>query len=154
MRVLIFSTTFVWNIFHSKKNWGRYDKNVYSYLYRVIHKSLRHFRPLRYSSRDGHVERGACQQRERHSKFLPYLTGARYVHPWWRGRCQSFNQVPATHVARMWQELDYRIDRIQAVGQKLGVSLPLLTCSPFGVTIPATVPQRSEIPEGLTNYPV
>ena len=24
---------------------------------------------------------------------------------------------------------------------------------PFGVTIPATVPQRSEIPEGLTNYP-
>ena len=25
---------------------------------------------------------------------------------------------------------------------------------PFGVTIPATVPQRSGIPEGLTNYPV
>ena len=25
---------------------------------------------------------------------------------------------------------------------------------PFGVTIPTTVPQRSEIPEGLTNYPV
>jgi hypothetical protein len=25
---------------------------------------------------------------------------------------------------------------------------------PFGVIIPATVPQRSEIPEGLTNYPV
>jgi hypothetical protein len=25
---------------------------------------------------------------------------------------------------------------------------------PFGVTIPATVPQRSEIPEGLLNYPV
>jgi len=25
---------------------------------------------------------------------------------------------------------------------------------PFGVTIPATVPQRSEIPKGLTNYPV
>jgi predicted nucleic acid-binding Zn ribbon protein len=23
---------------------------------------------------------------------------------------------------------------------------------PFGVTIPATLPQRSEIPEGLTNY--
>jgi hypothetical protein len=33
---------------------------------------------------------GACQQRERHSKFLSYLTGARYVHPLWehvnRGR--------------------------------------------------------------------
>jgi hypothetical protein len=25
---------------------------------------------------------------------------------------------------------------------------------PFGVTILATVPQRSEIPEGLKNYPV
>jgi len=25
---------------------------------------------------------------------------------------------------------------------------------PFGVTIPATVPQRSEIPEGLMNYPL
>jgi hypothetical protein len=25
---------------------------------------------------------------------------------------------------------------------------------PFGVTIPATVPQKSEIPVGLTNYPV
>jgi hypothetical protein len=25
---------------------------------------------------------------------------------------------------------------------------------PFGVTIPAAVPQRSEIPEGLTNYAV
>jgi hypothetical protein len=25
---------------------------------------------------------------------------------------------------------------------------------PFGVTIPATVPQRSEIPEGFMNYPV
>jgi len=24
----------------------------------------------------------------------------------------------------------------------------------FGVTIPATVPQRSEIPEGFMNYPV
>ena len=40
------------------------------------------------------------------------------------------------------------------VGQKLGVSLPLLTCYPSGVTIPTTVPQRSEIPEGLMNYPV
>ena len=25
---------------------------------------------------------------------------------------------------------------------------------PFGVTIPPTVPQRSEIPEGIMNYPV
>ena len=29
MCVSIFSTTFVWNIFHSRKNWTRYFKNVY-----------------------------------------------------------------------------------------------------------------------------
>jgi hypothetical protein len=69
-------------------------------VYRVIRKSLRDFRPLRYSSRDGHAEGEHCQQRERHSKFLSYLTGARYVHPRWRGRCQSCStQVPATRVA-------------------------------------------------------
>ena len=39
------------------------------------------------------------------------------------------------------------------VGEKLGVS-PSVHMLPFGVTIPATVPQRSEIPEGLMNYPV
>jgi len=27
--VSICCTTFVWNIFHSKKNWARYDQNVY-----------------------------------------------------------------------------------------------------------------------------
>ena len=28
MCVLIFSIIFVWNIYHSKKNWARYDQNV------------------------------------------------------------------------------------------------------------------------------
>ena len=33
MCVLTFSTIFVWNIFHSKKNWARYDKkNTYLFL--------------------------------------------------------------------------------------------------------------------------
>jgi hypothetical protein len=27
--------------------------------------------------------KGACQQRDRHFKFLSYLTDTRYVHPWW-----------------------------------------------------------------------
>jgi hypothetical protein len=30
----------------------------------------------------------STEQRETHSKFMSYLTGARYVHPWWCGRCQ------------------------------------------------------------------
>ena len=104
-------------------------------------------------------------------QFLSYLTGARYFHPWWRrGRCQSCNQVPATHVQRVWPTLQVidmstlgdaadvnpvikflphtlrgrnlitglasavspRVDTSSTckVGQKLGVSLPLLTCSP------------------------
>ena len=31
---------------------------------------------------------------------------------------------------------------------------PSVDMLPFGVTVLVTVPQRSEIPEGLTNYPV
>jgi hypothetical protein len=39
------------------------------------------------------------------------------------------------------------------VGQSWSVS-PSVDILPFGVTIPASVPQRSEIPEELMNYPV
>jgi hypothetical protein len=57
----------------------------------------------------------------------------------------------------VWQEPDYRIDISSTckVGQKLGVYVsPSVGILLFGVTIPVTVPQRSEIPEGLMNYPV
>jgi len=40
------------------------------------------------------------------------------------------------------------------VGQKLGSVSPSVDMLPFGMTIPATVPQGSEIPEGLMNNPV
>ena len=73
-------------------------------------------------------------------------------------------QVPATHVQSVWQELDHRIDicrvtksghieHLQGSTETWSVSLSV-DMLPFGVTIPPTVPQRSEIPEGLTNYPV
>jgi hypothetical protein len=65
---------------------------------------------------------------------------------------------------RVWQKLDYRIDicsvtkaeRIEHLSGRTEIwSLsPSVGMLPFGVTIPATVPQRSEIPEGLMNYPV
>jgi hypothetical protein len=38
--------------------------------------------------------------------------------------------------------------------KKIWGILYLLICSSLDVTIPATVPQRSEIPEGLMKYPV
>jgi len=34
------------------------------------------------------------------------------VHPCCRGRCQSCNQVPATHVQRVWQELRWTLEII------------------------------------------
>ena len=44
---------------------------------------------------------------------------------------------------------------VNPVEQKIGVSLSLsVDMLPFGVTISATVQQRSEIPERLLNYPV
>jgi hypothetical protein len=52
--------------------------------------------------------------------------------------------VPLCHVVyRVWKEHYYRID--------ISPSVDML---PFGVTIPASVSQRSEIPEGLMSYPV
>ena len=37
MCALIFSTTFVGNISHSKKKWARYDKNVYWPAFKIPH---------------------------------------------------------------------------------------------------------------------
>jgi hypothetical protein len=64
----------------------------------------------------------------------------------------------------VWQELDYRIDicLVTKGGHMEHLSsetetwsvCPSVDILPFGVTIPATVPQRSEILEGLMNYPV
>jgi hypothetical protein len=67
-------------------------------------------------------------------------------------------------VQRVWQELDYRIDiccvtkggdidNLQSRTETWNVS-PSVDILPFGVTISATVPQRSEFPEELMNYPV
>ena len=50
-------------------------------IYRVIHKTLRDFRPLLYSNRDGHAE-GEHVNRGRDTPSLSYLTGARYAQSW------------------------------------------------------------------------
>jgi hypothetical protein len=65
---------------------------------------------------------------------------------------------------RVWQELDYRIDichvtkgghieHLQGRTESWSVS-PSLHMLPFGMTIPATVPHRSEILDRIMNYPV
>jgi hypothetical protein len=76
-----------WIILYLQSN-TLYEKDCLLHKYRVIHKSLRDFRPLRYSSRDGHAEGEHVNRGRDTPKFLSYLTGARYVHPWWRDGCQ------------------------------------------------------------------
>jgi hypothetical protein len=61
---------------------------------------------------------------------------------------------------RVWQQIDYRIDicRVTKGGhiehlKGRGETWSVFDMLPFGVTILPTVPHRSEIPEGLMNYP-
>ena len=71
-------------------------------IYRVIRKSLREFRPLRNSSRDDHAEGEHVNRGRDTPSFCPTLQVLDM------SNCK--NQVPATHVQRVLQELDYRID--------------------------------------------
>jgi hypothetical protein len=77
---------------------------------------------------------------------------------------EAFAAIDCQMLERVWQELDYRIDiwrvtkcghieHLQGRTETWSVS-PSVDMLLFGVTIPASVPQRSEIAEGLMNYPV
>ena len=98
--------------------------HTHTHTHRVIHKSLRDFRPLRHSSRDGHAEGEHVNRGRDTPSFCPTL-----------------------------QVLD-----MSTLGDAAGVN-PVIKFLPHtlhvcGRTIPATEPQRSEIPDGLMNYPV
>jgi hypothetical protein len=45
------------------------------------------------------------------------------------------------------------IEHLQGRTENWSIS-PSVNMLPFGVTTPVTVPQRSDIPQGLNNYPV
>ena len=97
-------------------------------IYRVIHKSLRDFRPLRYSSRNCHIEGEHVNRGRDALNFCPTLQvfvmsslgDAADVNP-------VIKFLPHTSPAA-----SPRVDVSSTckVGQKVGVSLPLLTCSP------------------------
>ena len=95
--------------------------------YRIIHKSLRDFRPLRCSSRDGHAQGEHVYRGRDTQSFCPTLQvldmstlgDAADVNPIINflphtcnvcGRNLIIGLTSATRVQRMWQELDYRID--------------------------------------------
>ena len=128
-------------------------------------KSLQDFRPLRYSSRDGHFEGEHVNRGRATPSFCPTL---QVLDMSTLGDAGDVNLVikflPHTCNAHVWQELDYRIDiccvtegghieHLYGRTENWSVS-PSVDMLPFDVTIPTTVPQRSEISEGLTNYPV
>jgi len=52
---------------------GYRGPHIYIYIYRVIHMSLRDFRPLRYSSREGHAEGEHVNRRTGTPIFCPTL---------------------------------------------------------------------------------
>ena len=105
----------------------------------VVRKSLRDFRPLRFSSRDGHAE-GEHVNRGRDTPIfsptlkvldMSTLVDAVDVNP-------VIKFLPHTHkcgrnlITVLTSAASPRVDILSTcnVGQKLEVSLPLLTCSP------------------------
>ena len=109
--------------------------------YRVIHKSFRDFRPLRYSSRDGHAEGEHVNRGRDTLSFCPTL--------------QVLDMSTLGDAADVNPVIKFLPHTLHVCGRtetwSVSSSVDML---PFGVTIPATVPQRSEITEGHMNYPV
>ena len=108
--------------------------------YRVIRKSLLDFQPLRYSSRDGHAE-GEHVNRGRDTQSF-YLTlqvlnmstlgEATDVNPVIKFLLHTLHVCGRNFITGLTSAASPRVDISSTckVGQKLGVSLPLFTCSP------------------------
>ena len=114
--------------------------NTSNFKYRVILKSLRDFRPLWYSSRDGHAEREHVNRGRETPSFSPTLqvldistlVDAADVNPVIKFLPNTCNVSGRNLITGLTSAASPRVDISSTckVGQKLGVSLPLLTCSP------------------------
>ena len=110
------------------------------FIYRVIHKSRRDFRPLRYSSRDDHAEGGHVNRGRDTPSFCPNLQvldrctlgDAADVNPVIKFLSHTCNVCGRNLITGLTSAASPRVDMSSTckVGQKLGVSLALLTCSP------------------------
>jgi hypothetical protein len=139
-------------------------------LYRVIHKSLQDFWPLRYRSWDGHAEGEHVNRGRDTPSFCPTLQvldmsnlgDAADVNPVIKFLPHTLQHrgppMPRDLPQLRWRIMEAvtAIDRqmLQCVWQgteiwSVSASVDMLL---FGLTVPASVPQASEIPEGLTNY--
>ena len=109
-------------------------------MYKVIHKSLRDFRPLRYSSRDGHAEGKHINRGRDTPSFCPALQvldmsklgDATDVNPVIKFLPNTLHVCGKNLIRVLTSAASPRVDisKTCKVEQKFGVSLPLFTCSP------------------------
>jgi len=134
-------------------------------MYRVIHKSLRDFRPLRYSSRDCYAEGEHVSRGRDTPSFCPALQALDMsnlgdvadVNP-----ANSKTQKAFLFLARAMFRHDCPLAvkpastprrLVQKKKNKLGEILYLLICSVLLCALLVAQPSL-EFPEGLMNYPV
>ena len=132
------------SIIHCKsyKRWNLYFRFICRlrfHLYRVIHKSLRDFRPLQYSSRDGHAEGEHVNRGGDTPIFCPNLQlldmstlgDAADVNTVIKFLPHPCNVCGRNLITGLTSVTSRRVDISSTckVGLKLGVSPPLLTCS-------------------------
>ena len=109
-------------------------------MYRVIRKSLREFRPLRYSSRDGHAEVEHVKRGRDTPSFCPTLQvldmstlgDAADVNSVIKFLSHTLHLCGRNLITVLTSAALPKVDISSTckVGQKLGESLPVLTCSP------------------------
>ena len=132
-------------------------------IYRIIHKSLRDFRPLRYSSRVGHAEEEHVNRWRDTPSFCPTLQvfdmstlgDDADVNPVIKSLPQTCNVCGRDLITGLTCLVTKggHIEHLYGRTETWSLS-PSVDTLPFDVTIPATLPQRSDIPEVLMNYPV
>ena len=135
-------------------------------LYRVIHKFLQDFRPLRYSSRDGHAEGEHVNRgRERHSpSFCPTLQvldmstlgdGTDVI--FWQISTHRTLFIPcplhvSSRLSPSGETCKYATEpSTQKKTWRDSLPIDMLLSA---VSVLVVVQLSSEIPEGLMNYPV
>ena len=146
---------------------GFYMKKFESWIiYRVIHKSLRDFLPLRYSSRDGHAEGEHVNRGRDTPGFCPTLQGldisnrgdATDVNPA-NSKAQNAFLLPVHAMFRHDCTLAVKpastprhlVHKKKKKTWRDSLPIDMLLCA---VSVLVVVQLSSEVPEGLLNYPV
>jgi hypothetical protein len=122
-----------------QKVWLSESASMLRCKYRVFHKYLRDFRPLRYSSWDDHAEGEHVNRGRDTPSFCPTLQvldisnlgDAAYINPVIKSLPHTLHMCGRNLIIGLTSAASPRMAISSAckVGQKLGMSLRLLTCS-------------------------